>query len=934
MKINKENWKRNGAYGLFWLWHLIYTVLALAVFIPYLLMPMIEDVAKDLAPWHYLIYTSVIVLLPFVSMFLAATSFAKQPKNLMKYFYGFEMPLLLLLLIRIITLREAHAGMMWLMLNVSIALATWLVFLWWQNKQAITLPFKHNGWALSASTVLAMIGVYVGILLVLFAIPAAAGLVKALAEGIMSLLKHGIDWDDVMLLLHPLFYLGLIFFFFTASLFIALPIVMVRLYLGQFIQRFRVLLATAKATSAMVIVFSVVVVNVSAFVLLNQQKDMEILQGLDEKITQPAYEKELLSQSNTIRKSLLNAYIARYRYVSPTGTSGFINEIYRDAFETKPSTIQWPQTVFNALATPFLYDANAWQKDAAKKHYEYFFDTPIQKTERDAILNAIKYTWEMDGNEAGLLNAASHYVHLKTQDIQLKEQQGVVTVNVSQRLENKTYEAQEVVLHFSLPEDAVVTGLWLSDSPRTPQQYPFVVAPKGAAQAVYKAEVKRRIDPALLEKTGPYQYRMRIYPIPAKVKKTGKAEPLYMQFEYQTIVQKTGRWAVPKLLEKRNIFWDDDTQFSINGMSQPTQEPSVWLSEDGVTQHSFATRRTESNLRFNDPQTQTQIQAIPRQPTKEQALFKQLKQPLRILIDGSYSMTKHKAHLLRLLQQLHALGVPFNSYFCRQDCQALTHFSELDQQIFYGNSQTHDHLAASMKISSPNQPAAVLVLSDEGSYELAADNDITALNSPVPLWLVHITNTLPYAYDDKVLDLLYRSKGGVETSIMGVLMRMNQQGIKQAAGIDANANIVGVSNDYIWVEQASASAMDSTKHNSALANIIAAYRIKHLIRQMDMQQLDNLDAIHAIAKKHGIVSHYSSMLVLINDRQKEALKKAEQADDRFERENETGEQEPSTPSDLFSVSAVPEPEEWALLVIILAMLTMAMWRRRNKEGRI
>ena len=46
MKINKEVWKKRGVYSVFWAWHLIYIVLALAVFLPYL-VPDREPQAAD-----------------------------------------------------------------------------------------------------------------------------------------------------------------------------------------------------------------------------------------------------------------------------------------------------------------------------------------------------------------------------------------------------------------------------------------------------------------------------------------------------------------------------------------------------------------------------------------------------------------------------------------------------------------------------------------------------------------------------------------------------------------------------------------------------------------------------------------------------------------------------------------------------------------------
>lgn len=60
---------------------------------------------------------------------------------------------------------------------------------------------------------------------------------------------------------------------------------------------------------------------------------------------------------------------------------------------------------------------------------------------------------------------------------------------------------------------AVLTGVWLGNSPDPNARFPFQVAPRGAAQAVYRNETRVIRDPALLEQIGPRQYRLRIFPI-------------------------------------------------------------------------------------------------------------------------------------------------------------------------------------------------------------------------------------------------------------------------------------------------------------------------------------------------------------------------------------------------------------------------------------
>lgn len=931
MKINKETIKRRSAYVLFWSWHLIYTVLAVAVIFPYTVIPLFEQAIKLQVPWHYVVDALMMFLLPFVSMFLGAKIFHSNFRHLMKYFYGFEMPLLLFLIVRMMTFRDAGLGMTWLIANVLFALSAWLIFLWLENKaEKPTLALADNAWSTVGSTIIAMVGAYLGALFFIIMLPLAGLFFTQLLKAVTR-----VSFDDFyMVFFNPLAWLGMLFALLTMALLLAVPVVMIRLYLGQFIQRF----PSFFAPKYIAIILAVVIFNSAGFVYFNQQPQQKILALLDEKMQHAESEIDLLQQEEPIRQGLLNAYLARYRYVSTQGKSNVVEHLYKDAFDIEKETAAIPQGWFNHLALPFLYQEKNWDDvDKAEDLYADFFDTPIQKAEREIILAAVKANWEVaKGNEAGLLDAANHYVHVAQQVIDVVENNDVATINITHVLENNTYQQQEVVLHFSLPDDAVVTGLWLSDDAEQRKKFPFVLAPKGAAQAVYKSEVNRRVDPALLEQTGPNQYRLRAYPVLAKLYDNKKSKldspPLYVQFEYQTLANKAGAWPLPSLLEQRNIFWDKATErvLTVNGKQQSSQQKSfAWLP---ISLQAQTPAKPNQALVFH--QDGKTLRAIPRQHNKEVIRTDKV---VAVLIDGSYSMNEQRDAVLTALMELKTAQVTYDVYFCRQHCQPIKNADQLDAITFFGRSQTADHLTAFSQITAKQrQYDATLLLTDSGSYELVAKATKEAtetLKFKSPIWLIHLGKTLPYAYDDKVLDVLYRSKGGITASVKEALLRVDPTGLI-AEHSYSTTDVFSLSKDRLWV-------MTNTVNETSKAAIVSrpeldklavAQRVKHLSRTMDTQKLDNLDAIHQLAKTHGIVTHYSSMLVLVNDRQKEALKKAEQADDRFDREIETGKQDTSTPSDPFAVPAVPEPEEWALLLIVLVILTVTVIRRRKGVG--
>jgi len=89
-------------------------------------------------------------------------------------------------------------------------------------------------------------------------------------------------------------------------------------------------------------------------------------------------------------------------------------------------------------------------------------------------------------------------------------------------------------------------------------------------------------------------------------------------------------------------------------------------------------------------------------------------------------------------------------------------------------------------------------------------------------------------------------------------------------------------------------------------------------QRANLGQLETLDYLHALAQEYSVVTPYSSMIVLVNEEQRRLLEKLEASGDRFQREVEAiGNTTPATTAPL---TGVPEPEEWLLIGIVVALL--------------
>jgi hypothetical protein len=142
----------------------------------------------------------------------------------------------------------------------------------------------------------------------------------------------------------------------------------------------------------------------------------------------------------------------------------------------------------------------------------------------------------------------------------------------------------------------------------------------------------------------------------------------------------------------------------------------------------------------------------------------------------------------------------------------------------------------------------------------------------------------------------------------------------------STSGLSDVVDGYVWTvlpsEQAGSAFADvpaqaSTDGFAALAarRYILAETQRH---SGTISQLDTLDQLQALAKEHGIVTPYSSMIVLVNSRQQLLLDRLSQASDRYQREYEDIKNTvPSTPTPL---TGVPEPQEWLLMSLAGALL--------------
>jgi putative PEP-CTERM system integral membrane protein len=256
---------------------------------------------------------------------------------------------------------------------------------------------------------------------------------------------------------------------------------------------------------------------------------------------------------------------------------------------------------------------------------------------------------------------------------------------------------------------------------------------------------------------------------------------------------------------------------------------------------------------------------------------------------------------------------------------------KLDEILYFGGQNAAELLAQFESLRGERSYDAILVLTDGSGYELG-EPPVSAPLPDAPVWMVHLGG-FPLGYDDSTLEAIQASGGGVASSVDEALQRL---AVSRSA-LGDEGEIRDLVDGYLWLALPTDSllageyaALPASTSNQGFAALAARSLVLAEIQRNRgaISQLDTLDYLHALAQEYSIVSPYSSMLVLVNSQQQALLDRLVQGEDRYDREVEAiGETSPGSPIPL---AGVPEPHEWLLLGLVVAMLLYVAYTKRSE----
>lgn len=907
------------SHVIFWNWNLTFLTLVYVGILPYIGVELLQAIFNGEIQTEFLIPLLGLLIVPVICTLIGAIFLLKRPLELLRLFYGVEAPLILLCLLRLFILRELTAPSFLLLGTFVVCIVAFSIEIF----KGFDRQRSAVAWVqMLTHSLMPIVGLYVGILALFYVVPTAAWMFAAFfsfgwLRDLISMLQYSpvgtIFWGLV----------SMFFFAISLTLFLGMPSLFAALYLKSARIIGKAFAVSYGKNRAIQVFLGVLTAWIIIFVGLQPQPQTYALKLLANPPQTDRERQELLDKSEQIKTGLVNAYLYAYRYLGTVAESNQIEAIYRDTFGFPKQINQALQNSFNWLLSPFLYQGSASDSDRSEKLYAEFFDTPLQKGENKAVQHALKSTAIVDDAKAGLLNLNQEKVWLKQQKVTVKERGDWADVELYEVYENQTFDVEEIFYSFSLPESAVITGLWLGDTNDLSKRFPFQVSPRGAAQKVYNAQVRRErpVDPALLEQVGPRHYRLRAFPVPPRLTawqqengtQTQRPTQMHLWLTYKVMKDEKG-WELPHLGEKRNIFWTDKTNRTYN-------EKTVGnLGENWLPEFIPATQSAPPQLHQVDFSEGYRLSAKPLQ--ESDYVLPQGKQ-FALIVDTSRSMASHREELVKAFNWLKQKGFSDTDVYVTATAgtkpERLADLKQFqpEKKVFYGTLQLKEMLGQFKQLAGNTTYDGILLVTDEGSYELSDDKqDVADLSAP--LWLVHL-GSLPAAYDDKMVAAIQKSGGGVSTELPEALQRI---ATKAALG----STVVSVVDGYAWsIEPTTAQALPQKEFEPIAARML----IQGLSQLKNSEGLMQLDLMHSIAKTYEVVTPYSSMIVLVNDEQRKALKQAEASTDRFDRQVEDGKEQLNKPNNPFNVTSVPEPSMFAAWIVVAIALLFFFIRQRK-----
>ncbi len=727
---------------------------------------LLSDIKAGLAPRSLGIFALLLAPLPLLCWFLGARTWRGEPARLLQLVVGFQLPLMSVAVVRLYKIHELTEAHLQVLGTVCIG----ALFSLWDLLRGPPQPSQARG-----VVGLQLGGQTLGLLGAAYALLVYAPLALRWLNSVDTTRFHAAWFDALMgLIVLP-------FLLYGAFVLVAAPLLLLRLYARSLRVAYGVARTVLGGRTARLVPATAVLLSLGLFLFLNRQPQIEVYRRLRQLPRSDQERMALLRDAEGLREGLLNAYLQDERYWGHSLPSRLPGWMY--ATEKGPLVLALPfasivryglEGLYGAVARPFLYDNAAeyhgGRADEAAEAYADFFDAPIWKAEQAAIVTAHAAELSRQDRKEKRHRMLEQGVRRTLQEVQGTRHGDLAEIELHEVYESTavwdSYEPDELLLYFALPESAAVTGMWLGGSNDRSQAFDCVLAfrhvqgvpPSGAKTVDSKDE--------LLEQIGPRQYRVRL----STRVRSGPWDrtdvrpiPRHLWLRYQVLSDGVG-FPLPERLLERNVHDTPSTKKVLEGRELAAGEdfPKRLLGAGPRAAH----------LHHLELHVDMLARPVPRLPPQWP-----VGQTLAIIVDRSRSMSRIQADAEAALRTLVAVAgqndLDFYLTSAPQRGEPALRIDDPTQlpyaaTLFFGRQRLDGMLAQFQSLRGQKAYDGLVLLTDADSLDSTKSEQADAVPGP-PLWIVHLGGRLAPGYSDAMHLAIVRSGGGVTTELTEAL---------------------------------------------------------------------------------------------------------------------------------------------------------------------
>jgi len=864
---------------VFWGYNILYNILII-IFLGFILYPD-SNIQESLRFFtiEKALSTCILCLTPIISIILAIILIKKKFHDFYtKLFFIFELPILIFLFVHVAFIQQ-KSGVIWFF---SFAIPITCILLFFLSLNSFNISKRNHVVYLLLQEYVLLHMMYFTVIFSFF-VPIIMGqFIKFIIQS--PKLQDSYGYFPVLTIFQFFIFSGFFIVIVVISGYLMVfPYYSIYILIKEFLKTWKSLLNmfTTKKLVSYVGIFALFIV-IGVIILSYQQNPQPYVDETTRLLQSKTFnEKQIIAKSlfrdEKNLKTMLIAAIYPFDTYFFSASDNIITQMYKMVFDLDEKKASIIGNIFIKFAYPLASQVVLPSFVNNGKLPKYRYDQDIYQY----LFNTSSYINRPDYDLFNQQSSRPVLIKSRTIDAQTIMSGAFAQITFTEEYVNTSSRQIEITHDFSLSQEATIIDLRLGPS----LEYKGIVAPRGSAERVYNQEVNKFLDPALIQQTGPRQYNLRVFPIPARGD-VGilKGINQKVQFTYLTPVTKNG-FKLPFITKSGNIRDAEKTKATYtldkkaihiedgNGFI-PYDKHNIGnicnISNSNILQSKLYGSSMSAMLISHMHNSKLITKGTCTLENGFDVMNSIYGTKMLLLIDISYSK-KIKPLLVELVGYLKS-----NSFIDKNDLQVMffnDSYSDLItinrnnlDSFFDVTSYGASNIDSALSRVTASYDAVILVsnLGELNTFYLAP----AKLNAKY-FYLIQPDDELVTSMNESIRARFY--KYGVQ-SVDDVASAIQSFSLSHELEKTDNYIYVG---PYWGITLKAIKENEKMSTNSALVSFTNRQRIFQELKNADFIRISDiafLDKLHSYSRDSSFISPYSSLLALVNENQMRNLK--------------------------------------------------------------